>query len=69
MKEIKILAPSFDSALRVMELLAPTAGIDNVSISPSDISNGNGWFVDISDHGIGLAEMIDTKMINASEIL
>lgn len=65
MKSIKIMAAGFEDALRVMELLVPTAGIENVSISPSP--NTDRWFVDIKDHGKGLTEMIETKMINASE--
>lgn len=67
MKNIKIVASGFDDALRVMELLVPTAGIENVSISPS--SKTDRWFVDIKDHGKGLAEMVETKMINASGVL
>ena len=56
MKTIKIMASGFDDALRVMELLAPTVGIDNVSISPSATTDR--WFVNIKDHGKGLAEMV-----------
>lgn len=67
MRTIKIVASGFDDALRVMELLVPTAGIDNVSISPSALTDR--WFVNIKDHGKGLAEMVETKMINVSEIL
>lgn len=66
MKTIKIMAAGFDDALRVMELLVPTAGIDNVSISPS--SKTDRWFVDIKDHGKGLAEMVEIKMINVSQV-
>lgn len=67
MKNIKLITASFEDALRAMEFLVPTAGIESVCISPCSV--GNGWFVDIKDHGIGLAEMVETKMINASEIL
>lgn len=55
-KTIKILASGFDDALRVMELLMPTAGIDNVSISPSATTDR--WFVEIKDSGVGLVELM-----------
>lgn len=66
MKTIKIIAADFDDALRVMEMLAPTIGLDNVSISPS--AKTNRWFVDIKDHGKGLAGMIETKKIGVSQV-
>ena len=66
MRNIKLITASFEDALRAMEFLVPTAGIENVCISPCSV--GNGWFVDIKDHGIGLAEMVETKMISTASL-
>lgn len=66
MRKIKLITASFEDALRAMELLVPTAGIENVCISPCSV--GNGWFVDVADHGKGLAEMVETKMISTANL-
>ena len=59
MKTIKIMASGFDDALRVMEMLAPTVGMDNVSISPSPLTDR--WFVSIVDIGKGLAHLLNNE--------
>lgn len=56
MKTIKIMAADFDDALRVMHLIIPTTGIDNVSISPSATSDR--WIVEIKDSGISSLELV-----------
>ena len=66
MRNIKLITASFEDALRAMELLVPTAGIENVCISPS--AKTDRWLVDIKDHGKGLAEMVETKMISAANL-
>ena len=53
------MASGFDDALRVMEMLAPTVGMDNVSISPSPLTDR--WFVSIVDKGKGLAHLLNNE--------
>lgn len=59
MKTIKIVASGFDDALRVMEMLAPTVGMDNVSISPNPLTDR--WFVSIVDKGKGLTHLLNNE--------
>lgn len=59
MKAINLLAANFDSALRAMELIAPTVGRNNVSISPK--LNSEIWIISINDTGVGLVEMLESE--------